>query len=161
MAKHSAGLLPYRRRGRRLEVFLVHPGGPFWARRDAAAWSIAKGEFEPGEDPLAAARREFAEETGFRVAGDFLALEPLKQPSGKIVHAWAVEAELDPAAVVSNTFQLEWPPRSGKTIEIPEVDRAGWFDIKTARDKLHRGQVPFLDALKRRLAPRSRGRGER
>jgi predicted NUDIX family NTP pyrophosphohydrolase len=99
--------------------------------------------------------------TGFRVAGDFLALDPLKQPSGKIVHAWAVEAELDPAAVVSNTFQLEWPPRSGKTIEIPEVDCAGWFDIKTARAKLHHGQVPFLDALKRRLAPRSRGRGER
>lgn len=151
MAKHSAGLLLYRWSAGRPEVFLVHPGGPFWARRDAGAWSIPKGEFEPSEDALTAAKREFTEETGLSVEGEFLPLAPLKQPSGKIVHAWAVAADCDASAIRSNTFAMEWPPRSGKMQKIAEIDRADWFDIKTARRKLHRGQIGFLDELERRL----------
>ncbi|MFZ0694819.1 MAG: NUDIX domain-containing protein [Alphaproteobacteria bacterium] len=151
MAKHSAGLLLYRWSIGRLEVFLVHPGGPFWVRRDTGAWSIPKGEVDPSEDALAAAKREFTEETGLGVKGEFLALAPLKQPSGKIVHAWAVEADCDAAAIRSNTFTMEWPPRSGKMQQVAEVDRAEWFDIETARRKLHRGQIGFLDELERRL----------
>lgn len=142
MPKTSAGLLLYRKRGDALEVFLVHPGGPFWARKDDGAWSIPKGEFEAGEDPLAAAQREFGEETGFAVAGDFLPLTPLKQRSGKVVHAWAVEADVDSALVKSNTFTLQ-----GKTY--PEVDRAGWFGLDIARQKILPGQSGFLDQLER------------
>jgi len=141
MPKTSAGLLLYRKRGDALEVFLVHPGGPFWARKDDGAWSIPKGEFEAGEDPLAAAQREFGEETGFAVAGDFLPLTPLKQ-RGKVVHAWAVEADVDSALVKSNTFTLQ-----GKTY--PEVDRAGWFGLDIARHKILPGQSGFLDQLER------------
>jgi len=117
--KQSAGLLMYRRRDGRMEVFLVHPGGPFWAKKDAAAWSIPKGEFAADEDPLAAAQREFAEETGLTPSGPFTALTPIKQTGGKIVQAWAVEGDCDPAAVRSNTFTMEWPPRSGRRQEFP------------------------------------------
>jgi len=151
VAKQSAGLLLFRRKGGRLEVFLVHPGGPFWVRRDTNAWSIPKGEFGPDEDALTAAKREFHEETGVQIEGAFLELPPLKQPGGKIVHAFAVEADCDPAVIRSNTFSMEWPPKSGKLREFPEVDRAAWFDIETARAKLHRGQVALLDALRDRL----------
>jgi len=149
MAKHSAGLLMYRRRRGELEVFLVHPGGPFWAKKDAGAWSIPKGEYRPGEDPLAAARREFREETGFSVAGEFTPLTPLKQPSGKIIQAWAVEGDCDAGAIRSNTFTLEWPPRSGHQQEFPEVDRAAWFTLTAAREKIIKGQVGFLEELGR------------
>jgi predicted NUDIX family NTP pyrophosphohydrolase len=148
MAKHSAGLLMYRRRGE-LEVFLVHPGGPFWAKKDAGAWSIPKGEYRPGDDPLAAARREFREETGFPVAGEFIPLTPIKQPSGKIIQAWAVEGDCDAEAIRSNTFTLEWPPRSGRQQEFPEVDRAAWFTLTAAREKIIKGQVGFLEELQK------------
>jgi predicted NUDIX family NTP pyrophosphohydrolase len=150
MPTHSAGLLLYRRR-RELEVLLVHPGGPFWVKKDAQAWSIPKGEFGAGEDSLSAARREFREETGLSIDGMFRALTPVKQPGGKIVHAWAVEGDCDPAAIVSNTFTLEWPPRSGRMQTFPEIDRAGWFPIAVAREKIHKGQVALLDALEAML----------
>jgi predicted NUDIX family NTP pyrophosphohydrolase len=146
MPKRSAGLLLYRRRDG-LEVFLVHPGGPFWAGKDAHAWSIPKGEIAEGEDPLQAARREFAEETGLAIDGRFVVLTPRRQPGGKIVHAWAVEADCDPAAVRSNSFTLEWPPRSGRMQEFPEIDRAAWFPLAVAREKSHKGQVALLDEL--------------
>jgi predicted NUDIX family NTP pyrophosphohydrolase len=151
MAKHSAGLLLYRRRSE-LEVFLVHPGGPFWAGKDAHAWSIPKGEFSADEDPLQAAKREFAEETGMTPEGTSIALPPVKQPGGKIVHAFAIEGDCDPTAIVSNSFTLEWPPRSGRMQEFPEVDRAAWFALALARQKIHKGQVSLLDALERVLA---------
>lgn len=154
MAKHSAGLLPYRWRDGRLEVFLVHPGGPFWAGREAHAWSVAKGEVEPDEALDAAARREFCEETGLDLPGPALALEPVTQPGGKVVHAWAVEAgALDPAAIQSNAFTIEWPPRSGRMQDFPEVDRAGWFALPEARERLHKGQDGLLDQLAERLGP--------
>ena len=142
MTKTSAGLLLYRLKAGALEVFLVHPGGPFWARKDDGAWSIPKGEFEPGEEPLAAAQREFTEETTLVAAGDFMPLTPLKQPSGKVVHAWAVNGDADPARVRSNTFVF-------KGREYPEIDRAAWFDVAEARKKMLRGQVGFLDELER------------
>jgi predicted NUDIX family NTP pyrophosphohydrolase len=151
--KHTAGLLLYRRRRGRIEVLLVHPGGPFWRNKDAAAWSIPKGEFEPPEDALAAARREVAEETGFDVDGEFLALTPRKQPGGKIVSAWAIERDVDPAAIRSNNFAMEWPPRSGRMQDFPEVDRAAWFDLPTARQKIHKGQIAILDELEAKLTP--------
>lgn len=150
MPKQSAGLLLYRRRGEP-EVFLVHPGGPFWAGKDAHAWSIPKGEFAADEDTLQAAEREFAEETGLTPEGTFVALRPLKQPGGKIVHAWAVEGDCDPAAIVSNSFALEWPPRSGRMRQFPEVDRAAWFPLAVAREKIHKGQVALLDELETML----------
>jgi len=140
MPKTSAGLLLYRHQAGALEVFLVHPGGPFWRRKDEGAWSIPKGEFQPGEDPLDAARREFTEETGFTAAGDFVPLKPLKQPGGKVVHAWAVKGDADPALVRSNSFVL-------KGREYPEVDRAGWFGLAEARKKILRGQLGFLKEL--------------
>src|SRR5258708_536066 len=152
MAKRSAGLLMFRWRGDALEVFLVHPGGPFWARKDAGAWSIPKGEFEQGADPLETARREFLEETGSPVDGKFIALPPLKQRSGKVVHAWAVEGDLDAASIGSNTFSIEWPPRSGKEEEFPEVDKAEWFPISRAREKLLEAQCEFLDELEKKLS---------
>jgi predicted NUDIX family NTP pyrophosphohydrolase len=151
MPKQSAGLLIYRQRGGAPEIFLVHPGGPFWARKDAGAWSIPKGEFEPGDDPLATARREFPEETGFTIDGPFTALAPVKQPGGKIVHAFAVAGDCDPSAIRSNLFTLEWPPRSGRRQEFPEVDRAGWFDLGAAREKILKGQLPLLDKLEQLL----------
>jgi predicted NUDIX family NTP pyrophosphohydrolase len=145
--KASAGLLPYRLRDGRLEVFLVHPGGPFWARKDDGAWSIAKGEFDPDEDPLSAARREFEEETGFAASRDVVPLGSLRQPGGKLVHAFAFEGDYDPAGIVSNKFEIEWPPRSGRRRAFPEVDRAAWFDLPTARLKILQGQAGFLTAL--------------
>ncbi len=154
MPKHSAGLLMHRLRQGVLEVFLVHPGGPFWAGKDAGAWSIPKGEFEPWEDPLAAARREFTEETGLTAAGEFLPLTPLKQPSGKVIHAWALAGDCDPGAIRSNTFSLEWPPRSGHRQDFPEVDRAAWFPLVAAREKIIRGQAPFLEELRGLLEDR-------
>ena len=144
--KTSAGLLLYRR-CTELEVFLVHPGGPFWTRKDAGAWSIPKGEIEDGEDTLQAAKREFTEETGFTIAGEFRSLDPLKQPSGKIIFAWAIEADYDPGQIRSNLFSLEWPPKSGKIQQYPEVDRAAWFNISQARNKILSGQVGFIEQL--------------
>lgn len=146
MPKRSAGLLMYRFRDGELQVFLVHPGGPLWAKRDQGIWSIPKGEFGDG-DPFEAAKREFQEETGFQAQGELLALTPIKQPSGKLVYAWATEGDLDPGAVRSNTFVLEWPLRSGRLAQFPEVDRAGWFPIAEARQKLLLGQLGFLDQL--------------
>jgi predicted NUDIX family NTP pyrophosphohydrolase len=151
MAKHSAGLLIYRDHNGLLEVFLVHPGGPFWAKKDLGAWSIPKGEFEPEDDPLEAAKREFAEETGFTAAGPFAPLGSLKQPSGKTVYAWSAEGNYPSQEVKSNTFTMEWPPRSGKTQEFPEVDRAEWFTIDSAREKILKGQAGFLDQLEKNL----------
>lgn len=149
VGKHSAGLLLFRTTSGRPEVLLVHPGGPFWAGRDEGAWSIPKGLLEPGEEALAAARREFAEETGFSIeaGAETIALPPVRQPGGKTVHAWAVRQDVDPAHLRSNTFSLEWPPRSGRQREFPEADRAGWFPLDLARRKILPGQRPLLEAL--------------
>jgi predicted NUDIX family NTP pyrophosphohydrolase len=147
MAKRSAGLLMYRWRGDLVEVFLVHPGGPFWAKKDAGAWSIPKGEYSESEDPLDAARREFEEETGIAPAGELIELSEIKQAGGKIVKAWAIEGDLEASRIRSNTFSMEWPPRSGKMTEFPEVDRGGWFSIDAARTKINKSQVAFLDEL--------------
>jgi predicted NUDIX family NTP pyrophosphohydrolase len=147
MPPTSAGLLLFRKHEGRLEVFLVHPGGPFWRNKDLGAWSIPKGECKPGEDPLGAARREFHEETGFDVAGPFTALAPVRQAGRKTVQAWAAEADIDPARIVSNTFTMEWPPRSGRKQEFPEVDRAAWFPLEEARLKILPRQAPLLDQL--------------
>jgi len=149
--KNSAGILLHRLRGSGIEVFLVHPGGPFWATKDAGAWSIPKGEFEAGEDPLEAAKREFKEETGFAVEGNLIELTPVKQPGGKVVYAWAVMGDCEAESIKSNTFSLEWPPRSGKRKEFPEVDRAGWFTPEVAREKILKGQLNFLEELKRMI----------
>lgn len=148
MAKESAGILLYRRReGSGLEVLLVHPGGPFWAKKDAGAWSIPKGELAPGEAPEARARIEFEEELGAPLAGKLLPLAAIRQAGGKRVHAFAVEGDFDPAMLRSNTFSMEWPPRSGKREEFPEVDRAAWFDLTAARTKINPGQLPLLEQL--------------
>jgi predicted NUDIX family NTP pyrophosphohydrolase len=147
-AKRGAGIFLYRLSGGVPEVLLVHPGGPFWARRDAGVWSVPKGEYEDGDDPLASALREFEEETGTALEnGELLELGDVKQKSGKVVRAWAAEGDLDPDAVHSNTFTMEWPPRSGRTAEFPEIDRAGWFGIDEAREKLNPAQAEFLDRL--------------
>lgn len=154
--KISAGILPFRRSGRAPEYFLVHPGGPFWARKDAGAWSIAKGEIDAGEDALAAARREFREETGIDLGAhkesDFLPLAPLRQRSGKIVQAWALEHDCDANGIASNLCEIEWPPRSGKRIAIPEVDRAGWFTERAALAKILKGQAGLIRELAARLS---------
>ncbi len=151
MPERSAGLLMYRRRGGRLEVFLVHPGGPLWAKKDEGAWSVPKGLYEEGEDPLEAARREFTEETGFPVTGELLPLGMVKMKSGKTVAAWAFEGDADPAALESNTFEMEWPPRSGRIQKFPEVDRGAWFPLEEARVKIVKGQRPLLDRLEEAL----------
>jgi len=145
--KISAGILLYRRRLGEVEVFLVHPGGPFWAKKDLGAWSLPKGEIEEGEDPLAAALRELREETGFELAGDFRPLPARRQPSGKTILAWAIEGDCDPAELRSATFSMEWPPRSGKRQDFPEVDRGAWFTLAEARRRIVAGQAPFLDDL--------------
>ena len=148
MARLSAGLLLYRRRGREIEVLLAHMGGPFWSGKDAGAWSLPKGEYEGDEEPLAAARREFAEELGLPApAGPALDLGTIKQAGGKVVQAWALEGDLDTDAVRSNSFELEWPRGSGTVQSFPEVDRAAWFDLQSARAKLVKGQVGFLERL--------------
>lgn len=144
--KKSAGILLFRRRGDGVEVFLAHPGGPFWARKDDGAWTIPKGEFDE-EEPLAAAKREFFEETGASITANAVALAPVKQKSGKVVHAFAVEQDFDPAQLTSNTFELEWPPRSGRRAAYPELDRAAWFTPEVARAKLLASQLPLLDEL--------------
>ena len=155
MRKTSAGVLLYRRRAAGLEVLLVHPGGPYWVKRDLEAWSIPKGQIEPGEDELQAALRELREETGFAVAGEFLALGQVTQRSGKIVIAWAIAADVDPTRLRSNPVTIEWPPRSGTLREYPEVDRAEWFDLAEARRRIVPGQSRFLDVLVSRLEGRA------
>jgi predicted NUDIX family NTP pyrophosphohydrolase len=158
MPRTSAGILPFRFDGDTLQVLLVHPGGPYWACKDAGAWSIPKGEHGPGDDPLEAALRELAEETGADVAasdrGALVELGVATQKGGKVVSAWAAELDLDASAVESNTFTLEWPPRSGRQQAFPEVDRAAWLDLETARTKINPGQAAFLDRLERALALR-------
>jgi predicted NUDIX family NTP pyrophosphohydrolase len=141
----------YRRREGGLEVLLVHPGGPYWSRRDRGAWSIPKGEYGNDEDPLAAARREFAEETGLEVDGPFASLGTLRQPGGKIVDAWALEGDCNAEQIRSNTFEMEWPPRSGRRVRFPEIDRGAWFDLDEARSRILPGQRGFLEELGRRL----------
>jgi predicted NUDIX family NTP pyrophosphohydrolase len=143
----SAGILMFRDGASGREVLLVHPGGPFWGKKDDGAWSIPKGEYTEGEEPLAAARREFQEELGTAVSGDFIELQSVKQKGGKVVSAWAVRGEFDVATLKSNSFTMEWPPRSGKQREFPEVDRAGWFDLATARRKILEAQVGFVDQV--------------
>ncbi len=147
MLKQSAGLLLYRQKKNLLEVFLVHPGGPFWAKKDLGSWSIPKGEFQQDEDPLLAAQREFHEETGFTISGEFKSLSSIKQKSGKIVYAWAIEGDIDQTKIKSNTFEMEWPPKSGKMKEFPEIDKADWFALAVAMEKINQGQVAFLDRL--------------
>jgi predicted NUDIX family NTP pyrophosphohydrolase len=145
--KTSAGILVYRVVKNVTEVFLVHPGGPFWKNKDIGAWSIPKGEFTSGEDPLSAAQREFEEETGIAINGKFVELSPAKLKSGKIVHAWAIKKDIDASVIKSNTFPLEWPPRSGKMIDVPEVDKAAWFEIAVAKEKINPAQISFIDEL--------------
>jgi predicted NUDIX family NTP pyrophosphohydrolase len=153
MARLSAGLLIYRMKGNRPEVFLVHPGGPYWQHREENAWSLPKGEYGVDEAPLEAAKREFREETGFEVpAGRPTALTPIKQPRGKIISAWAIEGDFDPATLHSNLFSMEWPPGSGRQEAFPEVDRGGWFDLEQARRKIVQGQTGFLDELEALIA---------
>ena len=153
MAKRSAGILLYRVVGDGPEVLLVHPGGPFWARRDAGAWSIPKGEYEEGDDPRGCALREFREETGSELPpGELIDLGSVEQKGGKLVSAWAAEGDLDADAVSSNTFTMEWPRRSGRTAEFPEIDRAGWFGVGAAREKMVAAQAEFLDRLLERVS---------
>jgi len=151
MAKQSAGLLVYRERLGQLEVLLVHPGGPFWKKKDAGAWTIPKGELLANEDPWEAARRECQEELGFEPAGSFIPLRPVKQKGGKIIQAWAVLADWDPSQLRSNSFSLEWPPRSGKVQEFPEVDQAAYFDFAAAEIKINPAQIALLHELKAKL----------
>ena len=151
MARKSAGILLYRIKKPHLEVFLVHPGGPFWAKKEEGAWSIPKGEFEDNEDALNAAKREFEEETGIAISGEFIPLQPVKQKSGKLVYAWAIEGDIDPATIKSNEFEMEWPPKSGKKKNFPEIDKAGWFDLNEAEQKIISGQSALIKELKTRL----------
>lgn len=147
MAKQSAGILLYRKQASGLQVLLVHPGGPFFAKKDAGNWTIPKGEYPESEAPLDAAIREFEEETGYRPSGKFIPLKAIQQKGGKVVQCWAVSGELDPAGIVSNTFELEWPPRSGKKRSFPEVDKAAWFTLAEARQMMNERQTAFLDEL--------------
>ncbi len=150
--KQSAGILVYRKMVTGAEVFLVHPGGPFWKNKDEGAWSIPKGEFDDSENPLDAAKREFLEETGVSVSGDFIELKPVKLKSGKKVSAWAIEKNIDAGNIASNTFEMEWPPRSGKSQSFPEVDKGEWFSFEKARKKINVMQVALLDQLEKTLA---------
>ncbi|WP_213806629.1 NUDIX domain-containing protein [Granulicella sp. dw_53] len=154
-SKRSAGLLMYRKRQGEVEVFLVHPGGPFWARKDQGAWTIPKGEYENDEEPLAAAQREFLEETGFIATGSFIELGSIRQKSGKVVIAWAVEGDCDPTQLKSNICEIEWPPKSGKRLEIPEIDRGSWFSSRNARTHIRSEQIPLLEALESWIAARN------
>ena len=152
MPRLSAGLLVYRIRNGTLEVLLAHPGGPYFRKKDEGAWTVPKGELDPGENMLQAAQREFQEEVGLCPTGPFLPLSPIQQKGGKIVHAWACEGDLDPSAAVSNTFSIEWPPHSGKLQEFPEVDKVEWFNLEAARKKIKSKQRPLLDELERIVA---------
>lgn len=152
MPKKSAGILAYRWVGQELQVLLVHPGGPFWARKDAGAWSIPKGEFPDDEDPLTAAQREMQEELGILPQGNYMPLTPIRQKSGKQVYAWAVKADIDADKIVSNTFQIEWPPESGKMKEFPEIDKAEWFSLTAAKEKINPAQFAFVTELQHLLA---------
>lgn len=143
----SAGILLFRKNKKNIEFFLVHPGGPFWAKKDAGAWSIPKGEYADGEDALTAAKREFEEETSQNIDGDFIELKPLKQKGGKLVQAYAVEGDIDAENITSNTFEMEWPPKSGKRKSFPEVDRAAWFDAETAKEKINEKQAALIDEV--------------
>ena len=145
--RKSAGILLYRFTNHNLEFFLVHPGGPFWANKDIGVWSIPKGEYDDNENALAAAVREFEEETGTKLSGDFIGLTPIVQKAGKQVHAWAIEGDIDADNITSNSFKVEWPPRSGKWKTFPEVDKAGWFDVTTAKEKINPAQSSFIDEL--------------
>ncbi|HTI57829.1 NUDIX domain-containing protein [Mucilaginibacter sp.] len=147
MAKQSAGILLFRFKNKQPEVFLVHPGGPFFRNKDDGAWSIPKGEFTDGEEALDAAVREFEEETGLVLTGEFIPLDPVTQKGGKKVYAWAIAGDIDHETIVSNTFEIEWPPRSAKKQTFPEVDKAGWFDVETAKVKINAAQVEFLKNL--------------
>jgi len=147
MPKQSAGILLYKKANGQPLFFLVHPGGPFFKNKDLGSWTIPKGEYLDDEEALAAAKREFAEETGMNITGDFKALKPIKQKSGKTVHAWAVEGDIDADTILSNTFEIEWPPRSGKLQTFPEIDRAGWFNYETAKEKINPAQVELLDEV--------------
>jgi predicted NUDIX family NTP pyrophosphohydrolase len=149
--KQSAGILLYRMKKKRPEFFLVHPGGPFFVKKDAGNWSVPKGEFDETEDPLEVAKKEFEEETGQKIEGDFFALSPVKQKGGKTVFAWAVEGEADETKIISNTFTIEWPPRSGKMKEFPEVDKGEWFDTATAKEKINPSQAALIDELVKKL----------
>ena len=172
MGKTSAGLLMYRR-PETMEVFLVHPGGPFWSKKDLGAWSIPKGEYLADEDPLVAAKREFIEETGLQPGTAFIELTPIKQAGSKVVRAWAFEGNADPTIITSNSFSMEWPPRSGQHQTFPEVDRAAWFSIEEAKERILKGQTPLLVELQHillgrpqfvphpTLSPLVRGKGER
>jgi predicted NUDIX family NTP pyrophosphohydrolase len=153
MPRRSAGLILYRRHQGHLQFLLVHPGGPFWTKRDKGAWSIPKGEYTEAESPLAAAIREFQEETGFPAEGPFLPLGSIKQAGGKLVSAWAFEGDCDPTHLVSNTCSMEWPPRSGRTIEFPEVDRGRWFSLEEAQEYILPSQSPLLATLCKALLP--------
>ena len=147
MPQKSAGILLYRIQQNNIEIFLVHPGGPFWSKKDDGAWSIPKGEFNENEEPLAAAKREFEEETGIKISGDFMQLSPVKQKGGKMVYAWAVEGDIDPEKIKSNSFELEWPPRSGKMKSFPEIDKAGWFHLSDAQKKILEAQSALIREL--------------
>ena len=149
--KQSAGVLLFRRVGREIEALLAHPGGPFWKNKDDGAWSIPKGEYADNEDPLAAAKREFAEETGLTLSGDFIPLGEVRQPGGKVVAAWAAEGDFDTKLLRSNTFSIVWPPKSGKLRKFPEIDRAEWFSLGLARRKILEGQAELLDRLAKHL----------
>ncbi|WP_276504223.1 NUDIX domain-containing protein [Terrimonas pollutisoli] len=150
-SKKSAGILLYRFSVGLPEVLLVHPGGPFWAKKDIGAWSIPKGEFEAEEDPLSAAQRELEEETGIKAEGNFIELTPVKQKNGKLVYAWALEKEVDAGSIKSNSFEMEWPPKSGKKKSFPEIDKAAWFGVTEAKEKILAGQVPFINELEMKL----------
>jgi predicted NUDIX family NTP pyrophosphohydrolase len=152
MSQVSAGLLMYRLQSGELQVLLVHPGGPFFRNKDAGAWTIPKGEVQEGEELLATARREFAEEIGVEAEGEFVPLTPVKQKGGKTVHCFAIAGDLDPATIVSNTFQLEWPPKSGRMMDFPEVDRAEWFTAAAAAEKINAAQAAFISELQNKLS---------
>ncbi|MCE3283491.1 MAG: hypothetical protein K0Q66_2228 [Chitinophagaceae bacterium] len=148
MSKQSAGILAYRFKSQQLQVLLVHPGGPFFTGKDTGVWSIPKGEFDPTEDALEVAKREFFEETGNKITAEyFIALEAVRIKSGKVIHAWAVEADFEKSFISSNLFEMEWPPKSGKSRSFPETDKAEWFTPRDAREKIHPGQSPLLDQL--------------
>jgi len=151
MAVNSAGIIVYRKSGIILEILLVHPGGPFWAGKDAHAWSIPKGEFRPPEDAFLAARREFREETGMQIEGEFIEMEPVRQPGGKIIYSWAIEKNIDIRPLRSNTFTMEWPPHSNKLQDFPEIDKAAWFSVNIAKNKVHKGQVRIIENLLSKL----------